>query len=152
MQKGRSEDSLRSLKLRFGNFGIFFYQQGRVEFNYLLYVKKILKKIVNKNIKKRSQKRIWFFFSKNWTLTKKSKNSRMGKGKGSFLRWCYRMRAGTALLEFKGYNFIILYKLKHILQKKIPLKLVCIRKLYSRQAGISKYYNTHQIFRKIKTL
>jgi len=152
MQKGRSEDSLRSVKLRFGTFGIFFYQQGRVEFNYLLYVKKILKKFVKKNVKKRAQKKIWFFFSKNWTLTKKSKNSRMGKGKGSFLRWCYRMRAGTPLLEFKGYNFLILYKLRQILQKKIPLKLVCIRKLTTRQSSISKYYNTYQLINKLKTL
>ena len=152
MQKGRSEDSLRKLKLRYGNFGIFFYQQGRVEFNYLLFVKKILKKLTKKNFRKKMQKRIWFFFAKNWTLTKKSKNSRMGKGKGSFLRWCYRMRAGTVLLEFIGYDFLILYKIRNIIQRKIPLKLVCVKKLYNRQTTISKYYMTYQIMQKLRTL
>lgn len=41
----------------------------------------------------------------NTPLTKKSKNSRMGKGKGALYRWVIRLPRNYKLLEFKNINY-----------------------------------------------
>ena len=48
----------------------------------------------------------WFFLTANYPVTKKSKNSRMGKGKGSFLRWQIRVPFNLIFLEFKILNYL----------------------------------------------
>lgn len=65
------------------------------------------------------------FLHKNYPLTKKSKNARMGKGKGSLIRYCSRISQNHNLLEFIGFNLHEVIVLKRILKKKlnIPTKI-----------------------------
>jgi hypothetical protein len=60
----------------------------------------------------------------NIPLTKKSKNSRMGKGKGSLYRWLVRLPKHYKILEFKDANYFRLYYLTKKWSKKIGLPLV----------------------------
>jgi ribosomal protein L16/L10AE len=47
----------------------------------------------------------------NTPITKKTKNSRMGKGKGMLLKWTCRIPNGFKLFEFKNYNYKIIFNM-----------------------------------------
>ena len=72
------------LKLNFGLFGLFFKKNCNFEFIYITFFKKFLKFFKKSYINK--IQKIWFLILKNYPISFKSKNSRMGKGKGDFLR------------------------------------------------------------------
>lgn len=55
---------------------------------------------------------MWINLKSNYPLTKKSKNSRMGKGKGMFLRWVVTIRPSIPFAEFLGFSFRFLFQLK----------------------------------------
>ena len=49
----------------------------------------------------------------------------MGKGKGSFVRFCSRILQNHSLFEFSGFNILEIFFLKKNFQKKIniPIKI-----------------------------
>lgn len=53
-------------------------------------------------------RRAWLGLRANYPLSKKPKNARMGKGKGSFTRWALRIKPGRALVEFQGFPHVAL--------------------------------------------
>lgn len=78
----------------------------------------------NKSIKKNYK--IWVNILPNYVISRKSKNSRMGKGKGSFERWVVRLKQGHIVSEFVG---IPKYRLNLILlkfNKKFNMKLYLV--------------------------
>lgn len=64
-------------------------------------------------------KKVWYNVVSNHIIQCKSKNSRMGKGKGLFERRVVRVAKNTILFEFVGVSF---YKLNFFI-KKINKKL-----------------------------
>ena len=58
---------------------------------------------------------------KNYPITKKSKNARMGKGKGSLVRYCSRVLQNHNIFEFSGFNLIEVIFLKKIFKKKVSI-------------------------------
>jgi large subunit ribosomal protein L16 len=68
-------------------------------------------------------KKMWFFLLPNYILSKKSKNSRMGKGKGSIRRWIIRIHGGSILLEFKGVSNWRIITILNKIQQRIKVKL-----------------------------
>ena len=96
------------------------------------------KKIFNRNL--------WIFLKGNLPISKKSKNSRMGKGKGSFLRLACRIKKNTILLEFLNLNFLILNKLVTSFKKKNNINVKIIRKnnfnIFFKKNNIC-YYNLY---------
>ena len=70
------------------------------------------------NLKRKFKK--WFFLRPNYIVTKKSKNSRMGKGKGSFKRWIIRVNRGDTLFKIFGTSP---YRLSKIINKNFNKKL-----------------------------
>jgi ribosomal protein L16/L10AE len=121
--KKRYTIGFKKKKLIFGDFSINLCKSYNLEYIYLYNFKKSLKKYYN--FKKKNIKKVWLFLHKNYPLTKKSKNSRMGKGKGSFVRFCSRILQNHSLLEFSGFNILEIFFLKKNFQKKIniPLKV-----------------------------
>lgn len=114
-QKNRTVGSFKKICLKYGTTSFFTKKKVRFELIYFVFLKKFFKNLNNSKIKKTLNRRgIWFFFKSNYPLSKKSKNSRMGKGKGVFLRWVVILHAFSNLVEFNNYNFIVL---KKILQK-----------------------------------
>lgn len=87
-------------------------REMRVESIYFNFFKKVIKK-VSKQSKIDfffNNKNVWIFWKPNYPLTKKSKNSRMGKGKGIFLRWSFRV--GSSFCLFKIKSIACYYRVK----------------------------------------
>lgn len=113
-------------RLRFGDTGIVFKQSIRFEFVYFFFIRKFIKKLLKKRKRFIKIQRVWVFIRPNHVLTKKAKNARMGKGKGSFVRWCSLIERGFIFAEFTGISSIRLQKYTAKLEKKfkIPLQLI----------------------------
>ena len=110
--------------INFGDFSIITCKSYNLEYIYLYNFKKSLKKYYS--FKKGGLKKVWLFLHKNYPLTKKSKNARMGKGKGALSRYCSRVLQNHSLLEFSGFNIREIIILKRIFKKKvnIPTKII----------------------------
>ena len=106
-------------KLIFGDFSLTLCKSYNLEYIYLYNFKKSIKKYFF--FKKHTFKKVWLFLHKNYPLTKKSKNSRMGKGKGTISRYCSRIFQNHNLLEFTGFNLRELISLRKIFKKKIQI-------------------------------
>ena len=126
-------------RLRFGDTGIVFKQSIRFEFIYFFFIRKFIKKLLKKQKRFLKTQRVWVFIRPNHVLTKKAKNARMGKGKGSFVRWCSLIEKGFIFEEFTGISYIRLQKYAFKLEKKfkIPLQVInttnCFTKLARKQ-------------------
>ena len=99
--------------LKFGNVGLFFIKKFRFEYIYFIFFKNLIK-LLNKNKYKFIKNfYFWFFLSGNYPISKKSKNSRMGKGKGIFLRWSIMILNNFFFLEFLIYKFFFIFFKKY---------------------------------------
>lgn len=113
-------------KLKYGDTVVFFKKSGTVESLYFKFFKKSLKKFIKQSkIAPFSmrKKKIWFFLTPNFPLTKKSKNSRMGKGKGGFVRWAIRVKQNNKLLETRNIPLLFLKILVSKIQFKLNIRL-----------------------------
>lgn len=96
-------------------------KQFNMEFLYLYNFKKKLKNFYK--LKKKKKKVIFFSLIKNFPITKKSKNSRMGKGKGKFNRYLIRIKKNTKIFKFYGFYNWELKNLIKIFKKKNKIDL-----------------------------
>jgi hypothetical protein len=75
-------------------------------------------KLILRKFRRRSKRRrfkIIFFFLPNYSFSKKSTNSRMGKGKGKFRRLLSLLKTKQPLVAFRGIAFArILFFIKRI--------------------------------------
>ncbi len=115
-------------ELIFGDFSFTLLKSYNIEYIYLYNFKKSLKKYFN--FKKSNLKKVWLFLHKNYPLTKKSKNSRMGKGKGTLSRYCSRTYKNHNIFEFIGFNLKELFFLKKNFEKKINIPLQIKRNFF----------------------
>ena len=106
-------------KIIFGEFSLSLSKSYNIEYVYIYNFKKSLKKYYN--FKKNNLKKVWLFLHKNYPLTKKSKNARMGKGKGTLSRYCSRVSQNHNLFEFSGFNLREILVLKKIFKKKVNI-------------------------------
>ncbi len=107
---------------------ILLYKNTKFEAIYYELFRKFIKIIVKKKNVNNIFKNYWIFLRMNTPLTKKSKNSRMGKGKGSLYRWAIRLPKNYKLLEFKNINYYRLNLLTKKWSKRIGLPLAFISK------------------------
>ena len=118
-------------KLRLGTSGLFFRKNIIFEWVYLRFLKPLIKKILKVKHSRRKTKKAWIQLKSNFPVSKKSKNSRMGKGKGSFFRWVIKLKKNTIFLELISIsNFILAHFVKKINYKFIN-KLYFFSKLKS---------------------
>ena len=120
-------------KLIFGDFSLTLTKSTNIEYIYLFNFKRSIKKYF---LKKNQKKKIWLFLHKNYPLTKKSKNARMGKGKGTPLRFCSKTLQNHNIFEFSGFNLKHLNVLKKIFKKKVNLPTTILCSFFK-----NKYYN-----------
>lgn len=149
LQKKRNHYQPKTnLKLKFGDFGIVVKNEGRLEFVQLNFIKKSIKFLMrsSKHIFENSKK-IWYNIVSNHVIQCKSKNSRMGKGKGLFNRRIIRLPKNSVLFEFSGVS---LYKINFFVKKinkKLNFKTYVLYnknfqfKNLSKHSFISNYYN-----------
>lgn len=82
--------------LRFGDYGICAVESGRVSARHLEAVRRVCTRMC------RRQGRIWLRLYPDWSVSRKSAESRMGKGKGAPSFWISPVRAGAMILELGG--------------------------------------------------
>ena len=133
----------KQLKLIFGDFSFSLCKSYNLEYIYLYNFRKSLKKYFK--FKKSKYSKVWLFIHKNYPLTKKSRNSRMGKGKGSLSRFCSRVKQNHNIFEFSGLNLRYLFKLKSIFFKKtnIPVKIYSdffLKKSFNHSSFLSENF------------
>ena len=149
MQKNRFFRGPKKSLLKFGDFGLAFKNEGRLELIHISILKKKVKFFIRK---KKSEidiirEKIWYFGRPNFFIQKKGKNSRMGKGKGSIERKVIRVRRNLILLEFKGVPFLQLLNFVKFINKLLSAKLYIIRKYsinFSLWSQKSKYIIYHE--------
>lgn len=105
------------------NNSIISLKSGRFEYIYFFQVKRLLKKLLTKNNIVVSRRRIIFFCTSNYPISKKSKNSRMGSGKGDFLRWTIRVNKNSTLIKTYNIPAIILKRIVKLWNFKLPFKV-----------------------------
>jgi hypothetical protein len=74
------------MRLAFGNVGICTFKTCRFEYAYLTLIRRFLKAMLRLKYARVHISRVWIFMRFNYPIRRKSKNARMGKGVGSFLR------------------------------------------------------------------
>lgn len=121
-------------QLRWGTEGFFLEKQYNFELIYFAFLKRTLKKKYIAKRKFRKSRRLWFFLKKNSPISKKSKNARMGKGKGSNLRWVIRFKKNFIFAEAQNLNFFLLRKVCFFVEKKIKMKLNYIKVPLKKQS------------------
>lgn len=123
----KSQKNRTILKYRFLNHNnknkIIASKGGRFEFIYFFFLKKFLKKYISNITLKMNRRRVWFLCTANMPLTKKSKNSRMGSGKGYFLRWVMNLKKNSTILISWNIPSTLLYRVKNIWNLSLPFKV-----------------------------
>lgn len=121
-------------KNNFGDFSLICKNEGRIELIHVSILKKKIKTLIKKKKSEvdATREKIWYFGTPNFFIQKKSKNSRMGKGKGLIERKVIRIKKNFKLFEFKGVSPIKLKKL-----------LIFINKLMSVKFFLYKNYNNN---------
>ncbi len=123
--------------LRYGTMGIYCLHTFRFEYRYYMFFRKFFRRFFRRRrrrIRTLYKRRTWLYIRPNYVLTHKSKNARMGKGKGNFKRWCTIVYPGRIFIEHLNYSPKS-YK-KYVLKMRIKLKL--------------KLQFTHAVFKTIK--
>lgn len=136
IQKNRSYKFSKKTILLVGEYGFVASNESRMELIHITFLKKCLKFL---NVKKKTNNKnnlknfkIWIALLPNSSISRKSKNSRMGKGKGLFDRWTFRFQQGSTLVEFLGISKYRLIKVILYLNKKFKLKLRLISKISTK--------------------
>ncbi len=152
---------LKSLqnKIKFGDYALLALKETKIEMVQLSYIKKFFKKLIKRKKKDKNSKnflqknyKIWVSLLPNYVISKKSKNSRMGKGKGSFTRWVVRIRQGYTLAEFLGVPKYRILKILTKFNKKFSMKLClvsnlklnCNFPLWSKLNLSTEYFNKYR--------
>lgn len=142
--KKRYDLGYKTPQLVFGDFSFTLLKSYNIEYIYLYNFKKSLKKYYA--FKKTNTKKVWLFLHKNYPLTKKSKNARMGKGKGSLTRYCSRIFKNHNLFEFSGFNLKELFFLKKIFKKKINIPIKIYNNFFLNKSYKVLYNHTECFF------
>ena len=123
-QTKRRAFTFKPVALKFGQYGLFFKDPAKFEFIYIFFIRKFCKRY-GKKVPKKVLKttKLWFNIRPNTTLTKKSKNARMGKGKGAFVRWIANLKGGVIFVECVGYPIQTMNWLSFKFQKKFKQRV-----------------------------
>jgi large subunit ribosomal protein L16 len=115
-----------NLLINLGEFGIISREPGLLTIEQQESIRKLLSRRL-----KPINGRYWLHITYYIPLTKKSKGSRMGKGKGAFLCNKAPIKEGHLLCEFSGVEKKIARELHKSLSKKLPIKTAIITNAFS---------------------
>ena len=123
-ERGKLRSKIGDLK--YGNLGIMVYKSCRFEYVYINLVRRYFKTYLKLKYTNIKLIKIWVFLKANFPISKKSKNARMGKGTGSFIRWAIKLSRGFIVVEFFNLNKIRVTKLYKSWQKNLGIPLVLV--------------------------
>lgn len=99
-QKNRVKKHFKHSKLIYGDIGLQIQQTLTLSSTNIFRLTLLLKRSSRKG--ERTKRSFWFNAFPHLPLTRKVKNSRMGKGAGKLALWFVILRPGTMLVEFKN--------------------------------------------------
>lgn len=102
-------------QLRFGEYGIQARAAGRLSARHLEALRRVCTRMC------RRQGRIWVCVYPHWVLSRKSAESRMGKGKGAPTIWVVPVPAGGILVELSGMSMDMARAAAHRASYKLPI-------------------------------
>lgn len=154
MQKNRIKLKIKKPSLVFGNLGLVFWHQGLLEVKQLLLLKRFLKKRLKRRDKKKkriklwskSKKGVWLYLVPNFIISKKSKNSRMGKGKGTFLKWLFKVKSGFVFLELNKTHPIKVLGVVNRISRIMRIRIRLVGGSYFEIPAITHSKNKYQIY------
>ena len=129
-------------KLHFGTIGLYCLYSFRFEYRYCLFFRKFFKRLVKRRkrkIRTCMRRRTWLFIRPNYTLTHKSKNARMGKGKGNFKRWCTIIYPGRIFIEHTNISQLVYTRFvkKMQIKMKIFFKIATLLPLQTKNSMLT---------------
>lgn len=130
-----------------GDYAMILEKSYNLEYIYIYNFKKILKKFHKFKFKR---KKIWLFLFKNYPLTKKSKNSRMGKGKGSLIRYCSRILKNQNIFEFIGFSFKEINILKKSFRIRVGIPLIIYSSFFKNKQYVFNGVNENFFLEKFR--
>lgn len=117
--KNRNKYKIKKVRLNYGNIGLVVMKNIQFEFAYFYMIKRFLKYFFKFKYSNSNYFKIWVSLKANFPVSRKSKNSRMGKGKGAFLRWLIKLNQGSVFIEFKNINYYRIKKLNNYWNKML---------------------------------
>ena len=114
--------------LNFGNVGIAVLKCCRFEYIYFNLIRKYLKSLLKLKYSTYKIIKIWVFLKANFPISRKSKNARMGKGVGSFVRWSIKLKRGFIVVEFFNVNRSRVSKILNVWKKHLGFPICLIDK------------------------
>nr|AXX76210.1 ribosomal protein L16 [Babesia duncani] len=108
--------------LHYGDWGIIATNEGILTPNQIEASRCSLSKYI-KNIGK-----VWIKIFPTHAVTKRIKDSRMGSGKGRFLKWVYVVRPGDIIFEATFLSLKFMLKIFKSIRNKLPIKIKLIYK------------------------
>lgn len=63
-------------------------------------------------------------------LTKKSKNARMGSGKGKYFRSCFTIKRNQSFIEFKNFDYYYINFFKKRIYYRLNIQLIPLIKKF----------------------
>lgn len=102
--KKRRKSVSKLIQLHFGSAAIYLNRETRFEPIYFSIFRKWLKIYLNFKKYPFFKNSVWVNIAYNFPISKKSKNARMGKGKGSFFRWSIRLPRNHVIIELRTLN------------------------------------------------
>lgn len=124
-----------------GSAAFFFLHQIQLEFIYLRLIRRRVRLMLKKRGHRYRYRRVWLNLKANFPISKKSKNSRMGKGNGLLLRWVVRLKPLSVFLSFFGFSFYVLKKLMRRINFLLKSKICLVHKLKKITMWASPYFS-----------
>ncbi len=116
------ERETKSIDLIYGSVGLKVIQSGHISAKQL----EACRRIIIRSIRKSKGSKLWFCVFPFHSTTKKPKEVRMGKGKGSHHEWVVTIKAGKMLFELKDMSKNLAIKTFNHVLTKLPLKSIVV--------------------------
>jgi large subunit ribosomal protein L16 len=145
-QKNRSFIKWKRPKLIFGNSGLVCLSSGFISANCLKRFCIVFKKRLKS---RKAMTRYWVRICYNYIFTKKSANTRMGKGKGGIKSYGCYYHSGNSLVEFFNIRNGLLRKLLQYIRVRCAFRVwaahythgsVSLGKLFFKNASITRFF------------
>lgn len=113
--------------LKYGQFGIKVVSFDKITQVKLNAIDRLVTNFLKNLTNNKKEIKIWKPIVFNFTLTKLSSESRMGKGKGSAYTKAIFLKPGTVLFEIKGITFLQVKEVFQFIEKNVSFKIKLIK-------------------------
>ena len=107
---------------KFGDSAYYFDNNFRLDLVHVRLFRRVVRRCCRKQRSANKVRHTWLCLKPGFPLSKKSKNSRMGKGHGMFFRWAFKVYPYRVFMAFWGFNYHTLKNAANRMGYYIPVK------------------------------